>query len=1448
MEIVKLRVQVDNSQLTKLQADVNSLQGTKIIVSTGGLQSTQAEITKTTQGIQQMGTAMAQTSQTWRDGTLVRSIDTVNDGLGKTVKFTTDIGEESVTVTRTVTENFDKQRQAAEKAASAEKRAIDSATAAYEKYIAAQQQSTRNTKIQDRINYATGIDRDYSPKITAQNSMFGKISDEEFRNYTSGVRDATEATGKFSQAAQEAGKSSDTLLGNIQKFSRWYLIGNAVSGITRSMRDALDTMKEVDSQLVVIRKVTGASGDDLKKIEEQAYDTATAFGVVANEYLESVAAFSRAGYGNQSQALAELATKTQIVGDTNAETANQFLLSVDAAYKYKGNVEALSAVLDGANEIDNKYATSIEKIAEGLGTVAPVAAQAHVGVDELTAAIGTITAVTQRSGSEAARAFRALVLNILGDTKTEIDEGVTWTTGEIAGLRDVIKIYAKDAYNAAQATGSLIDPMEAIGGLAQSMKDGLLTEQQLMEMVSDIGGKLRTSQLIALIENWDMYQSMLSDFGNAVGSADREVENALNSWERKTARLSNTWTEFISHLVNTDAIKGGLDVVTGLIKVLDTDFGRAVITGTTLIGVITAGSTAVKGLDTAIKMAAITKAQGAAATAALSAADKEAMLASLGLGESIQFLTKAMLQNPLFWAVAGFAAISLFVKLTEDAGTKTDRAAKKVDDATTKMRDAETEISQINGKIEENNRLIEEANRLGKDDSYVKRLETENERLEVQKKLQEDIAEKEREKTAKEAFSGLTSTLSYNNYGTNEDGQTTISSTKGTLLDRAENLIGYTGTEDVSGQLSDVMEQVLAFRDALDGTDEASAALIDRIDNELIPAYMGSGDAANEAAETAVEAGDAVAESADNMTSRIAAMQELMEAMSDGIDDVQSSLSILSAAQDEYNEYGSISIDTLQQLLTLDAEYLNALFDETGALNLNSDAVAGLLTDKSKMLEALAAEAVANYAAEEAERLLAAQTGETGDVASTASGQIQAAATAAFNSGVDASNAAAGWRDLAAAIQSVYGGKGLNQQNMRVLQNNVQEYANSVRAALSSASYGVGSWSGTAYSGSGRSSSGGSSGSSSNSAERSRLQALKKEKEDEKKRAQKQRDEEIAAVDKQIAELKAQRKEQEKANKLTELQLDVEQAQLDLLNAQSERTVRYYNASTGQWEWIAKNTDVLKAEQALEDARKKLADEKAQQAYEEQLAVLEEQKKGLQDYWKNAINRFDDAINTLQVKLSNLGSGNGGGGGSSSGSGSGGTSYGDYKTGEAVKALQQFLNQSFGGRLTVDGIYGSATKNAVRNMQSEIGVQADGYYSSGTRNALYNYFVANHRPVANIPAAVYDSGGILHGMGGIKATRADEIVLPPSVAKRMLTPAADSVFEKRLSELSYLYSEKNNVPTSVAGNTENRIGSQHNGNVYQFGGVQISEQDAKQMSVYEFARRSRNLGLHSWDK
>lgn len=401
---------------------------------------------------------------------------------------------------------------------------------------------------------------------------------------TKGVSTANVEVQRLGKSMDSAAKSANSLASEVLKFTKWYVIGNTVSSMVRSLKDAVETMKAVDDQLVTVRKVTGATTEELKQLEKQAYNVATAYGTAVDAFIETEAAFARAGYRDNIEELAELSTKTQLVGDMTAQVANQFLLSVDAAYKYKGAVEDLNHVIDAANELDNRYATSMEKIADGMGIVAPVAAQLGVSVDELMAMLGTITAVTQRSGSEAARALRSILINLTNDvnaTFQEVNGEITFAISEIDGLSDVVKLYAKDLYDTAQATGKILNPTEILEALVKAAEEGRLTEQKLYDLVTTESGKMRAAQLWALIQNWNtMYKDMLADTASAVGSADREVENALNSWSRKVEQLKNSWANLVAAIVDTDLVKGG---ITELIYLFD-DLARSMRGETQLDG------------------------------------------------------------------------------------------------------------------------------------------------------------------------------------------------------------------------------------------------------------------------------------------------------------------------------------------------------------------------------------------------------------------------------------------------------------------------------------------------------------------------------------------------------------------------------------------------------------------------------------------------------------------------------------------------------------------------------------------------------------------------------------------------------------------------------------------------------------------------------------------------
>ena len=381
---------------------------------------------------------------------------------------------------------------------------------------------------------------------------------------TNKVKDSLKETG---EAAQNATTKIQSLGEMLTKKIAWYSISMAISSVTVAFKEALQEIKAVDTQLTNVAKVSGKSMEDLQDLAEKAYSTASKYGVEASKYMEAVYEYTKAGFQENADVMAELSTKAMLVGDTTAAVADKFLIAANAAWDYKKNVEELSLLVDKADYINNNYATTFDKIADGFPRVASVAAMAGMSAEQTMAALGTITATTHETASRAGTALRALILNILKDTTTEVEDGVTTTQEEIDSLRKVLEIYASDVVKAADATGTLINPMEAIAALSKAYREGALTQRQLYQIEQALGGKLRTNQLDALLKNFEeTYTSMMSGMATAYGTADKEIETMLGSWESKTNILKNTWTDFIQKSVNADVFKGLIDDVTTLLE------------------------------------------------------------------------------------------------------------------------------------------------------------------------------------------------------------------------------------------------------------------------------------------------------------------------------------------------------------------------------------------------------------------------------------------------------------------------------------------------------------------------------------------------------------------------------------------------------------------------------------------------------------------------------------------------------------------------------------------------------------------------------------------------------------------------------------------------------------------------------------------------------------------
>ena len=350
-----------------------------------------------------------------------------------------------------------------------------------------------------------------------------------------------------------------------ESFTQWFSVSSAIMLLVTKIKQAVTELKEVDTLLTEISKANdNLSRSDLIGIGDRSFETASHYGKKATDYLAGVQEMSRAGYQN-AEAMGELSVKAQGAGDMTEDVANKFIVATDKAYKLNGSLTDLTKIMDGINYITNHNAINMTELSEGFSIVGSTAASFGVEANELTAALATMGASTQQSGSEVARAFRAILLNIrqVSDEEEGIDaEGLT----KYENACNALNVKLKETKNGVQ---ELRDPMEVLRELSNEYKKLSDTDIRKVNLLNAVGGKLRATQLDALLRGWEDYEKMLGQFDAGMGSMEKEAEKTANSWEGSMNRLSNTWTDTIGNIANSSAVTGLVNGLNGVLTIVN---------------------------------------------------------------------------------------------------------------------------------------------------------------------------------------------------------------------------------------------------------------------------------------------------------------------------------------------------------------------------------------------------------------------------------------------------------------------------------------------------------------------------------------------------------------------------------------------------------------------------------------------------------------------------------------------------------------------------------------------------------------------------------------------------------------------------------------------------------------------------------------------------------------
>ena len=435
----------------------------------------------------------------------------------------------------------------------------------------------------------------------------------------------------------------------------------AVAGVVFTLQQAFNTLAEQSRAKGALRSLgvdATVAGQQFARLSNELNGQASAVELTAAAY--DVASAGFANVADQSKIL-EASTKGAVGGMSDLNTVGNAVTSVLNSYGMSASQAAL--LVDQFIQTQNDGKIILAEYAHQIGTLAPTASAAGVGIDELNAAIGTITAQGVPVESTFTGLNQALVAILKPTEEAKAlskDLGIEFneTSLRTKGFGGLLKEVAKATGGSTTAITQLFGSVDALKVILPLINDDLVSFDK----------NLRNQQGAAGVST-----KAFKDMSNTLNGALKEVDTAFKNL-------------VIAFEPVMPAIVLPFKVLAQLLTLVAQNIKQLAVTATFLATFVTIMRGAVLAMQV-----------WTAATQALATAKKVAAVAAAALQA---ILNPATLATTAL-AIAGAAAASLALGAAMDAAAG---QSGKVNDESKKLN---AEIDQILKKQKEMPKVIE---------------------------------------------------------------------------------------------------------------------------------------------------------------------------------------------------------------------------------------------------------------------------------------------------------------------------------------------------------------------------------------------------------------------------------------------------------------------------------------------------------------------------------------------------------------------------------------------------------------------------------------------------------------------------------------------------------------------------------------------------------------------
>lgn len=403
------------------------------------------------------------------------------------------------------------------------------------------------------------------------NAEAAKVFEERVSKIKSEIENADRASllnlkKQFQDITSEARKtgvavsSMDKILDVFKSLGTFIIGGNMLSFAERSIHKIYEKVKELDTAMVDVKKVTAETNTVYRQFLNEASDSAVKLGAKISDLLVSTSDFVRLGYSLEDAFhLSKTATLYKNTSYVDIDTATKDIVSAMKAF----NIEAKDSeqIIDKLNNIGNKFSISSAGLGQGLKNSASSLATANNSLNET---LGLITAANQviQNPSEAGNALKILSLrlrNVKGELE-DIGESTDGMVESITKLQTQLLNLTGGKVNIMLNADTFKSTYQIMKELSSVWDD--LTDVKKANVIELIAGKQRANTITSILTHMKTAEDVVEVAMNSAGAAAIEQEKALDSIAVKLEQMAAASQKFSSSMIDSGFIKFLVDMGT----------------------------------------------------------------------------------------------------------------------------------------------------------------------------------------------------------------------------------------------------------------------------------------------------------------------------------------------------------------------------------------------------------------------------------------------------------------------------------------------------------------------------------------------------------------------------------------------------------------------------------------------------------------------------------------------------------------------------------------------------------------------------------------------------------------------------------------------------------------------------------------------------------------------